>query len=335
MAYVLVVSVGVAVALSSPVALNLLVAFQLGDVSGALVWVAVFGGGTLGILPVLAGTVTATWDVDPRTPRGRIFYLRLAVIVAATALAGATAMVVVTVVGALPVWVTVAVIGSSVLLTGLSMWLGETVRRRRDQKVLPELTAEDLSPAGVWRRWRRIMIAFAVGFVVGLVGATLALTSSGGWNGLAAFALALSVGCIVAGGVSIGVVRPLLRPVRPLFAEDRPLAKKVTGVVWKGRRTELTAEEAIVATRYAALAVGFLPFQVAQSVLLFVGIAALRVMNLAAGNDDLFIFDVIFITLLGIVTIVTIPISVTRFLRVRRYRDEHPIGPLEPAGPGL
>jgi hypothetical protein len=58
-------------------------------------------------------------------------------------------------------------------------------------------------------------------------------------------------------------------------------------------------------------------------------------MNLAARNDDLFIFDVIFISLLEIVTIVTVPISVTRFPRVRRYRDEHPIGPLETAEPGL
>ena len=326
---IMTVSLGIVLSLMIPLAMALLIFLQLDENSDVQVWLAVLGATTLGILPVIAGTVTASWDADPRTPLGRTYYVRLMLIVAAVVVAGATAIVIVTAVGALPVWVAVLAIVSSVLLTGLSMWVGEMVRRRSDSEELAELTPEELSISGARRRWLRIAIAFAVTLVVSLTGGLLVVTLSGYSDSGAIVALGLSLACIVASFVCLSVQRPMLLRVRRLFAGDRALAKRVATVVWKGKQTELTAHETSVAAKYAPLLVGILPFQVAQALFVFLGVGMLRVVNLVSGNEDFFVFDVIFLSLIGIAIVVSVPVSVARFRRVRRYRDAHAIPPLE------
>ncbi|AWB85212.1 hypothetical protein [Mycetocola zhujimingii] len=317
-----VASAGLLLALCTPVGVGLLVALNLDDAPDGVHWLAIFGAATLGLAPVLAGTVVASWNVDPRTARGRTWFVRFVLGVAVVEVASAAAVVVVAAAGALPVWVAALAILSSVLFAGLGIWLGETIRRRIAQTEPEELTQGDLAPASLRRKWRRILLSFIVALAVSLVGVLLLDDLSGDSTLLGVVALAVAIAAIVSSGVCLGIYLPLVRRVPPLFSNDVERQKKIVGVVWKGQSIELDPAETEVAIRYAGMVVSFLPFQAAQSVLLFIGLSALRVASLASGNTGFLGFDVIFLGAIAIVLLASVPFWVIRFRRVRGYLDD-------------
>lgn len=315
-------TIGLLVALCIPMSVALLIALNLDDDAGGVHWLAIVGASMLGIVPVIAGTIVATWNTDPRTPRGRTHFLRLVAGAFAVVVASAAAVVTSALVGALPLWAAVLATVGSVLFTWLSIWFGEAIRRRNAQAALTEWTPDELAPAVVRRTWRRIALSFIITLLVSIVGVILIDGSAGESNLVAMIALAVSLAAMVSSGVCVAIYLPLVRRVPPLFAGDLDRQKKITAVVWKGQNTALDPAETELAVRYAGIAVGFLPFQAAQNVLLFLGLGALRVVNLASGNTELLVFDLIFLVVIVIVLVVTVPFWVIRLRRVRRYLED-------------
>ncbi len=314
-------TVGLLVASCIPLGVAIIIALNLDEADNGVHWLAIGGAATLGIVPLAAGTVVATWSSDPATPRGRRHFLRLVSVSGLLVVASAAAVGIVALAGALPVWAAVVAIAGSVLFTCLSIWLGETIRRRIARDAPGELTPDELSPASVRRKWRRIVSSFLVSLVVGFVIAVLVDGTTGESNLLAVIAIAVGLAAFISSGVCLGICLPLVRRMPPLFAGDQDRQKKITKVVWNGRKTELDSAERELAVRYAGMMAGLVPFQAAQSVLLFLGLGALRVADLASGNTDLMVLNVGLLVTIVIVLIATIPFWIVRLRRVHRYLD--------------
>lgn len=198
----------------------------------------------------------------------------------------------------------------------------------------PAWSIEGLRRADVRKLIRRVVIAFAITFLVAAIGVVaLALVGIGAFATGGLF-LALSLACYAAG---VACWTTILSPGshdRSLFGTDAALQKLVLRTVLRGSTdtgstetgstdTPLTPEQRRIAARFAAIQSVMMPFQFGTGFFFLLGVGFLRASNLARPGDELQTFDIILIGAIAIVIAALTPFMWGRLRRVRRYRDAH------------
>ena len=188
------------------------------------------------------------------------------------------------------------------------------------------MTWPPFTPTEVRARVRGVAIAFVVGAVLGFVAAAWVTSLVDGgdagdrWGASAAYAV--SMGLLVASAACLFATSRLVKAVRARFDPSFPWRKDVSDLITRGRGDSIAADKRELAARYAAVLAVYLPFQLVQLVLLYLGLAGLQLAALLDGsagdNAPLRVGIAVLVTLAAVVSV---PYSLLQIARVRRYLD--------------
>jgi hypothetical protein len=284
----------------------------------------------LTVTPILAGSIVALSLVDPKLPQGRRYFQRLAGISAGTQLLGAIGIVVFAIVQGAPSWLPVSIIAAGAVLTTVSILAAEALRRReaagsRIGGANRELTRQERN-----RKARGVAITFAVTLVVAsavMISVMFALLDDDDDPaqllavsiafGITFAFLAASIACLVVGW-------PLVRALRDHLGPDPKDHRLLKRVVVRGKSEELDAEQSERAVRYAVVLADFLPFQLAQFLLLYAALLLQQGISLLSNPDsELRGLTIGLAVFLLAVLITCLPIFLRQFRRVRNYAADH------------
>jgi len=180
------------------------------------------------------------------------------------------------------------------------------------------------TPAEVRSRVRGVAVTFVTASVLGFAAAAwvMSLTDGGDtgrrWGACAAYAV--SVGLLLASIACLFATSRLVRAVRSRFDPSFPWRKDVSDLITRGRGDSIADDKRELAARYAAVLAVYLPFQLVQLVLLYLGLAGLQLAALLDGsagdNAPLRAGIAVLVTL---AVVVSVPYSLLQIARVRRY----------------
>lgn len=291
----------------------------------------------LGIEPVMVGSIVAQWPVDPREAQGRPYFVRLVLVVASVTVVCVLVLEVFFARTGAPLGLSVAVGVGSAALVAAAAPIGEWLRRRDAAHPRPEVVFEGMSRAQLRAKVRRIIVWSIVVFVVTAIAGEVVLGLSAGKHDSAGQTLARAIGFGVSFGALAGMLTtltitlPLSRALRDSLGTDLALRKAIVRAVVKVLPQDLDGEAEQRAARYAAIARVQMPFTLGQSLLLFVSLAAQRLVSLTDSSDDLDAFSIGLLAFIVVVVAIAVPLSVRNLRRVRRYSDAHPVRATETA----
>ena len=182
------------------------------------------------------------------------------------------------------------------------------------------------TPAEVRARVRGVAIVFVTASVLGFVAAAWVMSIVDGgdagdrWGASAAYAV--SMGLLVASVACLIATSGFVKAVRARFDPSFPWRKDVSELITRGRGDSIADDKRELAARYAAVLAVYLPFQLAQLVLLYIGLAGLQLAALLDGsagdNAPLRVGIAVLVTL---AVVVSVPYSLLQIARVRKYLD--------------
>jgi len=314
------------------------------DVQVAEAMPSIFAALLLVATPPLAGFLAAVLPADPRTPGGQRRFRTVALVSAATVLAGALTLAISSGSGLVSGGATAAIVGGSIVLTTGSLALGLVIRRRDAARPQQPWKPPAAEAAMVRKHVLRVVWTFAITLLVAVIAFVALGVASNEDNGfiVTGVLLATSIAFIASSMVCLIVIFPLFFRAREIFGDDtalqRRVAKMVTGHPRQRTSTSSTAGEllepdasaTIAAARYASVAAISLPFQLAQSVLLLAGIAFGQLSSISTPDNDLVPLNALLLAFVVVAVPITVPFALRQLRRVRNYRDDHPLESLPP-----
>ena len=291
-----------------------------------VMFVASLSAMSLLLIPLFAGLATATLIFDPDTADGRRGVRRLVLVVAALELLSAVGAVLVAV--AVPAITphVVGVIVVSVVLLVEGMRLGGRIRRRTARAAEDAAPWVSWSPAVVKRKVTRIVMVFVLVTVLAtaaIVGLGIAFDEGGELSGTVAL-VGLAPGLMSASIACMVVSWPLAKDLRRSLGNSYTEQKVIARVVLRGKDDELSEDGGLRAATYARIAASYLPFQIAQLVLLFAGIWFQQVWNLEQGSvDGMITFTRVVVVAYPVLVAVILPMLVVQARRAGRYAAAH------------
>ena len=180
------------------------------------------------------------------------------------------------------------------------------------------------TPAEMRARVRGVAIVFVTASVLGFVAAAWVMSvvdgGDAGYRWGASVAYAVSIGLLVASVACLFATSGLVKAVRARFDPSFPWRKDVSELITRGRGDSIADDKRELAARYAAVLAVYLPFQLAQLVLLYIGLAGLQLAALLDGsagdNAPLRVGIAVLVTL---AVMVSVPYSLLQIARVRKY----------------
>jgi peptidoglycan/LPS O-acetylase OafA/YrhL len=283
-------------------------------------------GSLLLLFPVLgAGITVMAWPTDTRSPESRKPLIRMGIFQAALSLAGVACFVVFAILTGAPPWIPVVALAVLVVLFPVSIASGEAIRRRLASKPRLEITHWGLSPeeAETWRR--RMIVAFCLGLIAGLVLVVeVAPQIDSELIGPAGFAVVLGLALFVAGAASLPTPFKLTPRLREAVRSDPALAVRVRKAIARNRSDDLEPTDRIPAARWAAVSVDFWRVNLAQSVLIFGGMLLIQIPALMAPSKTFGpIVQPVLASLLLAILVTSLLLGWHQLRRVRAYAELH------------
>lgn len=280
--------------------------------------------------PMVLGVLAAFWDPsarDNRTLSLRWFTGVVAVEVVASAL-----VVVASVAARAAWWVPVVVVVAAAVLLGIARPLAALVRRTEPpiSPVLVDgsggLEAETLGvdAATVRRKIRAVVITFLIGAAVVSVGIVLqvVLLPGRGEQRLASTLLvAVQLVFTATALASVMVGASYNQTIRDVGGRDLGRLRRFGRIVVRGQDLALEPGEERAALQYAAVVHVSLRFQTTFLLLLYTGLACQFLSQLRGGT--LGVLPLVVLPAMVVVLAVTVPLTVRRIRRARRYVEHH------------
>jgi MFS family permease len=281
-------------------------------VSASALMVFIAAGLFFGVLLVTSGR-------DPRTPDGRRFFQRGAVVLGTLVAAAIIALVVVAVLGELAAPVALALVGSGLLYVALNVIGGEFLRRR-DERLRPTRRAPSPLDEDATRRRIRLAALLFVGVLLVGVLVTVVVALVWGDAGDVPPLLGLSVlfAALAAGFSILNAIMTLNAAGREVIGTDTARAKRI-GRLLRGKDVDVSPEERDLAIRYAPIARSLAGWNLAQFSLLYVGLFAQNLGRFLGEKSDFSLFSGVFSAALVIVGVTLIPMMLRQRSRIDRF----------------
>jgi MFS family permease len=313
------------VAVAAGSALSLIIAGSLPDDAEGWLFATVFSLLFLVLVPAVAVTLVSSWLVDPATEQGRRVFRSVILVLAGVQLLSAVLLITAVSVNGLDPVLPVAVIAVGGLATLAGVAGGERMRRRGGARAAPKGAWQPPPREEVVRTWRGFVSVFVIAFLVvaGGLGVTFVLTGRGlGEMGLYVALQAAAFASFAALVVLLRATWRFTALVQAVYGGNIESQRKVARAVVRGKPVSLDADERSMAARYLPIAEYHQPFQLAQVLVLLVGVSLNHAANLVNADDD-----VVWYVALLLVTFLTLLIAVVTTTRqranIRRYRREH------------
>ena len=283
------------------------------------------------ITPLIIALTLAGWIAPSRSEQSAPLRRRLLIIGGGLEAVSVIAIVVVVIVAPTTaiVLIPVAVVG-----VGSSVAAVPIGHRLNDRLIADTPPPSDgfIDSSEIVRKVRRVVLTFAIATVAGfaLLSLLLGVMSPDEPVDVVPFLLlAVSMGAISASLACVIVAWSYAQRMRAVLGTDVVGAKVIRRVVVRAKSDALTDEQQHRAAGWAALLAAYLPFSIAQFLLLYVGIGLQQVNLLTSGSSS--DFAVWLLVFLVVVALAVLPWMLVQLRRIRRYTRNHPVEAPVPA----
>lgn len=315
--YLLMIVVSTALTLGAA----LLIALQLHDAPNGLLLAAAFTSPFLVMGPVFVGAFAGYFDHRAsRDGRRYLGWWLLGVVV--VDLVAAVVIVLATLSAGAPVWVPVVLLGGAAVLLAVARPLGALFRRTEPPiEASPDPAVPDAD--AIRHKVVVIGITFVIAAVVATIGVSLlaALAPVRGKDLLQMVMLGGQLTFTATAMAAIVVTLPMSRALRDVGGRDVGRLRRFAKVVLRGKPAALDRAEERGALQYARLVPLSLQFQLVYVALLYTAFAFQFVSQIVVGR--LGVLPDVILAMLVVVLAVTVPQTIRRIRRARRYVAEH------------
>jgi hypothetical protein len=267
----------------------------------------------------------ATFDID--SPDGKAAVRKITIFVAGIQLVGAAAFIAVAAGAPSVAAIVVGTIMLSAVLTLAGIPLALRIKRR---EIRPEPGDAPGTPWTPWtpaERRRKIRLVVRVFVITAVAASAIVLVLGTVYDepfSLVVLAFSLMFGFIAATFACIVIYWPMIEATRGAAGNDLAEQKLMYRVILQGKGTIETDEGRRRAAIVAGIRAQYMPFQIAQTCLLFAGLFAQQLATVLSGTTSRFSgFSLGFVIVVPLVITPLVIVSVRQLRRVREYAAAH------------